>query len=392
MPHNKHYEIIIAGAGAAGLSLADALLSQPELREKRILLADRRLRPVYDKTWCFWADHQIPYKSLHFHTWQTLEIRALGEVFSETLKNHQYCCLKSDDFAKNIFDRVSDCVNVTQLETPIDKFSCKNGVGVMHTPRGTFTAERIFQSVYNPPGYDRLKVDIALKQHFKGWIVRTKEDVFNPDKATFMDFEVPQKNGVTFVYVLPFSRNKALVEYTLFSEKLLENHDYDEGLERYMFDRYGLKPSQYGIEHTEAGIIPMEDRRFPATYCERVWNIGTVGGRTKPSTGYTLTRIFRHSNDIATALAIGREPPGIPASSYRFRVYDIMLMYQLKFHPERSISIFHELFRRNRFDAILQFLEEETHFGEELKIFASVPYLPFFESIWKMKHRIFTGA
>ncbi|NDA64318.1 MAG: lycopene cyclase, partial [Chitinophagia bacterium] len=52
-----------------------------------------------------------------------------------------------------------------------------------------------------------------LLQHFKGWMIETSEDCFDPDKATFMDFRVSQQSGTTFVYVLPVTNRRALVEY-----------------------------------------------------------------------------------------------------------------------------------------------------------------------------------
>ena len=136
----------------------------------------------------------------------------------------------------------------------------------------------------------------------------------------------------------------------------------------------------------------MEDTRYPAWYCNRVMNIGTVGGLTKPSTGYTFTRIHQHCKDIVSALEAGETPPVSKSSAYRFRVYDMMLLYLLENHQQTSIEIFNQLFKKNRFDRILQFLEEETHLGNELAIFSSLPYMPFFKAIYKMKHRIFTGA
>jgi Lycopene cyclase protein. len=55
-----------------------------------------------------------------------------------------------------------------------------------------------------------------------------------------MDFRVAQDAGTTFVYVMPFTPTRALVEYTLFTEKLLEPSAYDQGLETYT--REFLKP------------------------------------------------------------------------------------------------------------------------------------------------------
>ena len=392
MNPSRHFDIIIAGAGAAGLSLTWNFLHADKLKEKKILLVDRVLEPVRDKTWCFWDDKHVPFEDLIFHTWETLEVRAQGSLFSETLRNHRYYCVKSDDYAEKILALARKATNVTLVAADIQEFGYENGRAVMHSSEGYFTAEHIFQSALRPPGFNTLKLDLALLQHFSGWHIRTKEPLFDPDTATFMDFDVPQKNGITFVYVLPFSRNDALVEYTLFSESVISDEEYEKGLTDYITERLGLAPGQYEIDYTEKGVIPMEDRRYPAQYCRQVWNVGTMGGLTKPSTGYTFTRIQRHSARITQVLARGQHPPTDVMSPYRFRVYDMMLLYNLHRYPETSIRIFHELFRKNRFDRILQFLEEKTWFHQELKIMSSVPWFPFLRAIYKMKHRIFSGA
>ncbi len=392
MNSSRHFDFIIAGAGAAGLSLIWNFLSADELKEKSILLADRVLKPVRDKTWCFWDDKQHKFGDLIFHSWESLEVRALGAIFSEKLNDYRYHCVKSDDYAEKILEIARKSPNVTLLETDIQEFGYEDGRAVMRSSEGLFTAGHIFQSALRPPGFQKLKLDVSLLQHFTGWHIHTNEPVFDPAKATFMDFDVPQGNGVTFVYVLPFNRHEALVEYTLFSEELITDEEYEIGLKNYIDERLGLSSGQYAITYTEKGVIPMEDRRYPAQYCRRVWNVGTMGGLTKPSTGYTFTRIQQHSAEITRALVQGAQPSSRAMSPYRFRVYDMMLLYNLHRHPDTSIRIFHDLFLKNRFDRILQFLEEKTRFHQELKIMSSVPWLPFFRAIYKMKHRIFTGA
>jgi len=392
MDQKRQYDIIIAGAGASGLSLAWNILQQPELKARKILLVDRSLEPVRDKTWCFWDDRYLPFNELIHHSWTTLLVRAHGHLFSGALKKYRYQCIKSDDYTRGILSVLSDAPNVTMLKADIMGFSNQSGLGVVETSVGNFKAHHVFQSTTKPPDYKFSRVDISLIQHFKGWHIRTRLPVFDPRKATLMDFDLPQIDGVTFVYVLPFNENEALVEYTLFSENNLDNEAYDTGLANYLADRYDLEPTDYDVIYTEMGQIPMEDRKHAALFCDRVWNTGSIGGGTKPSTGYAFTRIQKQSRKIAEALSRGDDPDVVPSSSYRFRVYDIMMLYQLHRHPEQSVHLFHEMFRNNKFDRILQFLEEGTRPDQELRIFYSLPWLPFFESIYKMKHRIFTGA
>lgn len=392
MSKRDPFDIIIAGAGAAGLSLIHEILNSNRISTLNILLVDRSLKPANDKTWCFWDDDPVRFKSLIHHTWNTLEVAAHDNRFTEELTSYKYHCMRSIDYSAKVLDEIRKHENITLLEADITGFTSDGKLATIETSEGNFSAPKIFQSALRPPGYETNRVDISLMQHFMGWEIKTDKPLFDPDKAILMDFDVPQMDGVTFMYVLPFSDNVALIEHTLFSGNLLSDDEYEDGIKDYLLKKYDILEDEYTILRKEKGIIPMEDRHYPAWYCDGVLNIGTVGGLTKPSTGYTFTRIQRHSRDLVHALENDLPLPVSKSSSYRFRVYDMMLLYLLENHEATSVTIFRELFKRNRFDRILKFLEERTHMGQEIKIFSSLPYMPFFKAIWKMKHRIVTGA
>lgn len=392
MSTTKNFDVIIAGAGASGLSLVRNILEHDALKSCTVLLLDLNLSPTNDKTWCFWDASDLPDNRLIHHSWQTLEVRAYGDLYTEMLQDYSYHCLRSVDYTSAILKMARQSPRVTMMEASIHDFSSSGSQATVHTDKGDFTAPWIFQSALRPPGFENLWVDVSLKQHFLGAEIKSSKPVFDPEKVMLMDFDTSQKHGVTFFYILPFSETEALVEYTFFTDQLLSQAEYMAGIESHLFTRYGLESGQFSVTRTETGAIPMEDRRYPAWYKPRVMNIGTVGGLTKPSTGYTFTRIQRHCKAITEALAMDRVPPESNKSDYRFRVYDMMLLYLLDADPAMCKTIFHDLFKRNRFDKILRFLEEDTHLGEEISIFASLPYLPFFKAIYKMKHRIFTGA
>ena len=386
------YDYIIAGGGASGLSLLWNMLQSDKLCSKKILLVDLNFTPANDKTWCFWDNSNIPFEELIYHTWSNLEVSAFSNRMSEDLSRYKYYCIRSVDYSEKILSLAEKSDNVTLLESKIIDFKSDENHGIIVTEKGDFKAKYIFQSALKPPGLQKEKVDISLKQHFLGWEIETKKNLFDPDKAVFMDFDIPQTNGFSFFYTLPFSETRALIEYTIFSSNLLTDEQYEVELINYVKNKYKLENDDFSIIRREKGVIPMEDRKYPFMYCNHVYNMGTSGGLTKPTTGYTFTRIQKHSREIIKALEKETPIPNQRASTYRFRIYDIMLLSILNQQTEISIQIFHDLFKYNGFDRILQFLEEETHLGQELKIFSTLPYTPFFKSIWKMKHRIFSGA
>lgn len=389
---NNPYDIIIAGAGAAGLTLLLHLLTSRLSDRMKILVINKSLQPDDSKTWCFWDDGDKSLDAFIYHEWKNLTVSAFKNTYKETLGEYHYHCIRSVDYSSTILAQAASHDNITLLEAELINFSPNGKTSIVHTSTGNYEGSWIFQSVFPPPDYNTSKVDISLLQHFIGWEIEADKDLFDPETATLMDFNTSQENGVTFFYVLPFTKRKALVEYTLFSENLLNRSDYEEALTHYIRDEFGINPENYTVTRVEKGAIPMEDRQYQPWYCNRVMNTGTVGGYTKPTTGYTFTRLHEMSKSIVAALEKGDDPPEMKASAYRFRVYDMMLLYLLKNDVNCSVRIFRDLFKKNSFDRILRFLDEKTNLFQELGIFSKLPYTPFFRAIYRMKHRILTGA
>jgi lycopene beta-cyclase len=195
-----------------------------------------------------------------------------------------------------------------------------------------------------------------------------------------MDFRVHQEHGTTFAYILPFSETKALVEYTLFSKALLEPQQYDVELKKYMAEI--LKLDNYTVSGTEFGVIPMTNRKFEFQN-NGVFNIGTAGGQTKASSGYTFQFIQKQSKQIADCLANGDSLFTIFDHPKRFRFYDNTLLHILYNKKLQGKKIFTSLFKKNKPQAVLRFLDNETSLNDELKIISSLPTWPFLKAAFK---------
>lgn len=390
--NQQHYDIIIAGAGAAGLTLLYYLLKSRLHSQISVLLIDQSLQPDPSKTWCFWDHSSFDIPEIIYHSWNHLTVSALGESYSEDLLMNKYHCIRSIDYSGMILQEARKSESVTLLKAEIRGFASAGSGATVETSEGTFSAGMIFQSALKPSDFSASKVDVSLLQHFVGWEIECREDLFDPNKAILMDFDIEQLNGVTFMYLLPFSERSALIEHTLFSAEILDQEQYEEAIRDYLSKRFHLTPGSYFIRRKEFGAIPMEDRVYSSFYCPNVMNLGIVGGLAKPTTGYTFKRIHNRCKSIVRRLEEGKMPEEKRESQYRFRVYDMMLLSILKNETKNSIQIFHDLFEKNSFDRILDFLDEKTTIPQELSIFSSLPYLPFFRSIYRMKHRIFTGA
>ena len=166
-----------------------------------------------------------------------------------------------------------------------------------------------------------------MLQHFTGWVIKTKEATFDSKVGTLMDFSLNQKHGTTFMYVLPTSSTEALVEFTLFSKSVLPTEEYKAALKDYI--KNDLQISDYEITHTEFGIIPMSLAKFERSSdaSERIINIGTAGGYTKASSGYTFQFVQRNTAYIVENLILQKNPNPVKSlSDRRFEWYDRTLL------------------------------------------------------------------
>lgn len=393
MSTQDHYDYIIAGAGAAGLSLTRAILSSSILRSKRILLIDQHLKPATDKTWSFWAQPDNPVTELAFQHWQDITVSAYTHDFSTVLDKLRYYCIKSEEFSSRILKEVKESPQVTTLKASVSEITSDDSMVTVLTDKGVYTGTWCFQSVFKSPlNRDKEQHEIRLLQHFMGWEIEVQEPFFHENEVMLMDFDIPQGDGVTFFYVLPFSSTHALVEYTMFSPQMLSSETYEEEIRHYLKDKFNLSDGDFSVTRKEIGAIPMESVRYSPWLNPRTLNIGMIGGHTKPSTGYTFMRIQKQVESIVQSLQRDEKPGHAGTSSYRFRVYDIMLLSILDKNPLMGVKIFHDLFKKNSMELVFKFLDEKTHLLEELKIFSTLPYLPFLKSIYQMRSRIFSGA
>lgn len=362
-PMARHFDYIVAGAGAAGLSLLHYLEAYG-LSDRRVLLLDRAPKTRNDRTWCFWEAQEGPFESIVFRRWGRLAFHAPGFSQLFDIAPYTYKMLRGLDFYRHMDERLARWPNLTRLYGELEAV----GDGFVRLEGQTYSAEWVFSSILTEPLTPR-PPHHHLLQHFRGWVLEAPRPAFDPTVATFMDFRVEQGGEVRFVYVLPFDERRALVEYTLFSAQLLSEAEYEAGLRAYLQEVVGLEG--YRVLETEAGVIPMTDAPFPARLGERTLCIGTAGGQTKASTGYTFQRIQRQCRQIAQSLAQGRAPAARPIPA-RFAFYDSVLLNVFAKRRYPGARAFRDLFQRRPAHQVLKFLDESTTLLEELPILFSM--------------------
>jgi lycopene beta-cyclase len=367
----KEFDYIIAGAGASGLSLLGYMLDEPVLKHKKILLIDREEKTGNDRTWCFWQKTDSPYDGILKAQWQYLNFHS--PEFSKLLDIHpyKYKMLRSSDFYAMLWAKIHNFPNVTIVQDEIIKILPE---GEIQCKNRNFTGDFIFNSALRQIPKEQGKH--YLLQHFKGWFVQTESSSFDVEKPVLMDFRVPQYGDCRFVYVLPTSSTTALVEYTLFSKAVLKQEEYDRELKAYLIEYLGL--TEYQITETEYGVIPMTNARIASREGSYIINIGTAGGHTKASTGYTFTFIQRRCKKIAANLAAGLDPlAGLDKKLDKYYLYDSIFLNVLAGSDYPSWRIFHDLFYRLPPTLVLDFLDEKTNLIKDLRLM-NASHIPTF--------------
>jgi lycopene beta-cyclase len=389
-PLASNYDYLLVGGGAAGLSLAYHLAQEPRLDGKRVLLIEPAAKDQNDRTWSFWADAPSLFDEIITHKWHKISFRSPGFERTFDLKKYSYHTLRGLDFYRFVQRALgARAAQFTCVRAEVaDLVNTTAGVQVRTTDGQVFTARYAFDS--RPPAIEPQRGTYRyLLQHFVGWEIETTHDVFDPQVMEFMDFRGAQHHEARFIYVLPFSPRRALVEYTLFSPTPLAKADYEVHIVDYLQQTLGLAASQYRIVAEEVGAIPMTDHPLPSRAGTHIINLGTRAGRAKPSTGYAFQRIQAHSARVVQALATTGHPPADPTGDkWQFRFFDTLLLDIMQRRGERTRDIFTQLFQHNPVERIFQFLDEKTSWADNLRIMNSVPAGPFLYSIgqWLRGH------
>jgi lycopene beta-cyclase len=375
------YDYLIVGGGAAGLSLAYHIAQEPRLAGKKVLIIEPEAKTQNDRTWSFWADEPGVFDSIVAHEWGKIAFRSPGFERVIDLGRYRYKTINGLDYYRFVERALAGNPQFTIVQGTVNNLEDAAGGVRARTTAGEFRARYAFDS--RPPDLARLQQPEKyryLLQHFVGWEIETDADVFDPSTMEFMDFRGEQQHEARFIYVLPYSAHKALVEYTLFSETMLSKAEYEAAIRDYLANTLGLKT--YRITAEEVGAIPMTDHPLPARTGQHVINLGTRGGRAKPSTGYAFKRIQQHSARLVQALATtGHLPADATGDKWQFHLFDTLLLDIMKRRGESTRDIFRQLFERNPVERIFRFLDEQTSWADNLRIMNSVSAGPFMRSI-----------
>lgn len=379
MPQTNHFDYIIIGNGLAGLQLALKFSKDSFFDNKQIALIDLSIKNTNDKTWCFWEKDSGNWDHIVYKSWNSTKFFSSNKSINLDLDPYQYKMIRSLDFYQDAKTIISRKKNFHFIIDEVIDVKENKGVTIT-TKKNTYSANFVFDSRITEDFLNKKDNYTIINQHFKGWIIETEKAVFSPEMFTMMDYRLKDGQQTTFTYVLPFSTKKALVEFTYFTEKVVNEQTYDHYLKQYILDF--LKIENYEVLEVETGIIPMTDFPFEHYNSERITKIGTAAGWVKGSTGYSFKHTEKKVSKIIENLKCNdRASKNLNNKKHQF--YDAIFLKVLKDENDKGEWIFEQFYSKNSISGMFNFLDEESSFLEELKIMHSLFSFSFIKAFFK---------
>ena len=353
----KEFDYIIIGGGCAGLSLAYELETHDKLKNKSLAIIEPRDEYKRDKTWSFWKVFPHNFEDCVKKSWNNFTINSPNETKYIECKTTPYQTIDSELFYNKILSKLKLNKNITFFKN-INEVNKSNSI--------------IFNSVAK---YDDQKN--KLWQHFCGVEIETDKDFFDDEIFNLMDFACDQRNKVHFFYTLPFTKNKALVETTWISELDNDNlKDYDQQIDNYLSNHLNIRNCK--INYKEEGAIPLFRQKSIKKLNEI--NIGSAGGMTRLSTGYTFLNIQEQSKYIRENIDNINKVKLFQINK-KYDFLDNIFLKVLKKNSSQMGNIFYKMFDSSP-SSIINFLSNKSSLFEDLEIISKMPKSIFIKQLF----------
>jgi lycopene beta-cyclase len=362
------YDYVFIGMGASnGLMLLE-FIKRGYHQTKRIAIIEPQQKNKNDKTYCFWSSPNDTIvkdlSSIISHQYQFVQTNN-NKV--QSIQDQPYYCIKSIDFYNLVHEAIAS--------HPFDKYDAP--LVALHPltdsieiiiEQQVITGAIVFDS--RPPVFTQeVRNQSYLLQSFFGYHIRLQNPILHVDTFQMMNFDVDQSCHTQFLYNLPYAPNECLVELTRFGVDTIDIDYAKKILDEKIKAQFGA----YEIVAEEEGCIPMTVLKQSASTDKRIINMGARANLIKPTTGYG----FKKMHAFASAF---ENPAQAPLTKARFLFYDHLLLIILIRWPELGKKIFTALFQNNTIQRIFSFLDEKSGISEEVKIFASLPIVPFLKA------------
>jgi lycopene beta-cyclase len=376
-------ELLIVGGGCAGLSLAMQLAKRQQ-RAPRTLILEQRAHYGNDRTWCFWGDDTTPFATLATHQWRTVSVRNGGRVAQLDCSQTPYRMLSSEQFYTAAVAALTDAPQL-QLQMATRLLSdahCRGGHWHVETSAGPLTASMVVDTRPLVPAANRA----LLWQSFYGHEIECEQPVFDPDCAVLMDFSSASPERVAFRYVLPTSRTRALVEFTVFAAQPIAAAALAADLDAAIAQR--VRGATFTRRRSEHGVLPMGLSASPAVaappeQAASYVRAGLFAGAARPATGYAFQRIQRWAADCAARLADAGAAVGHPPDPCFSAWMDRLFLSVIERQPQLAPQLFADMFGRVESQRIIRFLSDRGRLADHAAVALALPFKPFLQQLFR---------
>lgn len=296
-----------------------------------------------------------------------------------------YMAIESQDFAKKLMAMYCDSISLNhaiEVNKETGKLTLNGNVieaDLTIDARGWCNEKISAQRAY---------------QKFVGWEVEFSRDIDN-SSVFLMDARVEQFDGYRFLYTLPYSQRRFLVEDTYYSNDGEINFAaIEKRLRKYIETNYD---KDFKILRKEFGSLPLElgepVTQF-ANSSSRYIAIGTQAGMAHPTTGYSLPSLLQQ----LSALGLTEKNFDILKAAQRnfnhlavvknqqsfFRLLNRMLF--LASQPEQRVQIMDRFYTLPE-PLIQNFYRGKLSSLEKFKILALKPPVPLFKAMRCLSER-----
>ena len=356
---SESVDIAIIGGGSSGLNLARELCQIKTI--PHTLVIEPKTPKERDCSWALWAEQPFDknYASAIKGSWSAWQLVDHNGSIAHVGSQYNYLSLSAEKYLTYCESQLKEPISLRR--DSVNELQTIGDGGLIMTAQSTIDARYIYDS--RPKTFPKN----ALKQHFLGWEIITKEPIQNPHMATLMDFRTDQSQGVHFIYVLPFSPRHLLVESTLVTRQLQPKEWYRNAIQAWLNDR-GIEISQQVSE--EYGVIPLDN------CVSTSHSIGASSGAIRRSSGYAFSTIQQQTKQLAQGIAEGnyRVPKPITRGlNFMDSIFNDVLLN----HPNLSTEIFMRTARALNADQFAQFMLGQADTYIWAKVVAAMPKIPF---------------
>jgi lycopene beta-cyclase len=375
-------DVTIIGGGCSGLSLG-YYYAKKNIGNKKITIIEERNKYSNDKSWCFWLEKNSDFihRDIINKTWKIWRFSNRKSIYKHQSSNFEYCFIPSNDF----YNKTTEAIYKDKRQNILLNEIVKT-INFTETNSYVHTENHILKSkivIDTRPILKDENMEAPVFQIFFGLEIESESNLFNPEEAGLMEDLQSSRDRIGFLYILPFSNNRALLEYTIFSNSFIKPEYLKDSLVNNLNSR-NMRP--YKILRSESGVLPMGLKVNARKSKDFYLRAGIASGNLRTSTGYGFLRIQKWAKHVALNISENNSKDISAIRNYFYdnrkqQFFDSLFIKVLKNDMYLGENIFLNIGRKMTADGFARFMSETAQAYDYLNLAMSVPKWPFLKAL-----------